>query len=65
MKLSNSPRMSSGSSEPGWWGSTSNEMKHGRLQFFEVRSYILGLLDALLLFGGELNFVSIVTDDRT
>jgi hypothetical protein len=46
-------------------GSNSNEMKHGRLQFFEVRSYILGLLDALLLFGGELNFVSIVTDDCT
>jgi len=57
--------MSSGSSEPGVVGIDSNEVKHGQLQFFEVRSYILGLLDALLLFGGELNFVSIVTDDRT
>jgi hypothetical protein len=46
-------------------GIDSNEMKHGRFQFFEVRSYILGLLDTLLLFGGELNFVSIVTDDCT
>ena len=46
-------------------GIDSNEMKHGRLQFFEVRSYILGLLDALLLFASELDFVSIVTDDRT
>jgi len=46
-------------------GIDSNQMKHGRLQFFEVRSYILGLLDALLLFGGKLNFVSIVTDDCT
>jgi hypothetical protein len=46
-------------------GINSNKMKHGRLQFFEVRLYILGLLDALLLFGGELNFVSIVTDDCT
>ena len=46
-------------------GIDSNEMKHDRLQFFEIRSYILRLLDALLLFGGELNFVSIVTDNRT